>query len=39
MPKFQKMSKISYREEVDKVDSPIHVHHLDAPYMLHPEMV
>ena len=22
MPKFQKMSKINYREEVDKVDSP-----------------
>ena len=22
MPKFQKMSKISYKEEVDKVDSP-----------------
>ena len=22
MPKFQKMSKISYREEVDKVGSP-----------------
>ena len=22
MPKFQKMTKISYREEVDKVDSP-----------------
>ena len=22
MPKFQKISKISYREEVDKVDSP-----------------
>ena len=32
MPKFQKMSKISYREEVDKV-AHTHVHRLDAPHM------
>ena len=39
IPKFQKMNKISYREEDEIVNSPQSCTSPDAPHIAYPEMV